>query len=181
MNHYRQSIVLFGIALPALAIVLALIAVWSVRSHMFSSFSKKQSLFGNYQADYSKAMQVEANIARQRPHVQRWTQIISEEAASSVNNHLRTISENLPAKEFQKTAFERTAGKGGLGANAAQNSSQLRIIFRGTYRTMQRAFLQLESRMPQLQLQEMRIEPNLNPQNPSPLLNFQVTYTAWEK
>lgn len=181
MNYYRQSIALFGIALPSLAIAMALIAVWSLRSHMVNSFTKKQSLFEAYQADYNKAMSVEANIARQRPHVQRWTQIISEEAASSVNNHLRTISEKLPAKEFQKTAFERSAGKGGLGTNAAQNSSQLRIIFRGTYRTMQRAFLELESRMPQLQLQDMRIEPNQNPQNPSPLLNFQVTYTAWEK
>jgi len=45
---------------------------------------------------------------------------------------------------------------------------------------MQRAFLELETRMPQLQLQEMRIEPNSNQQNPSPLLNVQVTYTAWE-
>ena len=45
---------------------------------------------------------------------------------------------------------------------------------------MQRAFLELESRLPQLQLQELRIEPNPNSQNPSPLLNFQVNYTAWE-
>lgn len=181
MNHYRQSIALFGIVLPSLTIALVLAIAWSLRSHMFASFEKKQSLFQTYQTNYSKAMEVETNIARQRPHVQRWTQITSEEAASSVNNHLRSISEKMPAKEFQKTAFERTAGKGGLGANAAQSSSQLRIIFRGTYRTMQRAFLELETRMPQLQLQEMRIEPNQNQQNPSPLLNFQVTYTAWEK
>lgn len=181
MNHYRQSIALFGIAIPALAIALVLAGVWLLRSHMLTSYSKKQSLFEAYQTNYNKAMEVEATIARQRPHVQRWTQLINEEAASSVNNNLRAISEKLPSKEFQKTAFERTAGKGGLGANAAQNSSQLRIIFRGTYRTMQRAFLELESRMPQLQLQEMRIEPNQNSQNPSPLLNFQVTYTAWEK
>ena len=93
---------------------------------------------------------------------------------------MRAIAEALPAKEFQKTAFERTNTKGGFGTVSAQPSSQLRIVFRGTFRTMQRAFLELESRLPQLQLQELRIDPNPNQQNPSPLLNFQVNYTAWE-
>ena len=54
------------------------------------------------------------------------------------------------------------------------------MVFRGTFRTMQRAFLELESRMPQLQLQELRIDPSPNQQNQAPLLNFQVNYTAWE-
>jgi hypothetical protein len=36
--------------------------------------------------------------------------------------------------------------------------------------------MELETRMPQLQLQEIKIDPS--PQ--SSLLNFQVTYTAWE-
>ena len=51
------------------------------------------------------------------------------------------------------------------------------MAFRGTFRTMQRAFLELETRMPQLQLQELRIDPS---SSQSSLLNFQVIYTAWE-
>jgi hypothetical protein len=51
------------------------------------------------------------------------------------------------------------------------------MAFRGTYRTLQRAFLALETRMPQLQLQELRLEPNATQ---SSLINLQVTYTAWE-
>jgi hypothetical protein len=94
-----------------------------------------------------------------------------------VTTNIREITEHLPAKEIQQTAFEPTNTKGGFGAVSAQPSSQLRIAFRGTYRTMQRAFLELETRMPQLQLQEMRIDPS---SNQSSLLNFQVSYTAWE-
>ena len=60
---------------------------------------------------------------------------------------------------------------------SAQKSSQIRIAFRGTFRTMQRAFLELETRMPQLQLQDLKIDPS---SSGSALLNFQVTYTAWE-
>jgi hypothetical protein len=51
------------------------------------------------------------------------------------------------------------------------------MAYRGTFRTLQRAFLALETRMPQLQLQEFKIEPN---STQASLLNLQVTYTSWE-
>ena len=98
--------------------------------------------------------------------------------ASTVATNLREISSSLPSKEFQQTAFERPSGSGGFGSASAQKSSQLRIAFRGTFRTMQRAFLELETRMPQLQLQDLKMDPS---STQSSLMNFQVTYTAWEK
>lgn len=180
MNFYRQSIALFGIGLPAIAAVVLIGLGFLAKSQIVASFKNKQGLFKTYQADFHKAQSEETAIIRQREHVQRWNALLEEESSSAVNNHLRTIAGILPPKEFQKTAFERTSGSAGFAATSAQPASQLKIIFRGTYRTMQRAFLELETRMPQLQLQEMRIEPNSNQQNPSPLLNVQVTYTAWE-
>ena len=180
MNFYRQSIALFGIALPALVSAILIGIGFFAKSQIVSSYKNKQALFKTYQADFNKTQEVEVALVRQRAHVERWNTMLAEESSSAVNNHLRTIAGILPAKEFQKTAFERTAGNAGFAAGSAQQSSQLKIIFRGTYRTMQRAFLELETRMPQLQLQELRIDPNSNQQNPSPLLNIQVTYTAWE-
>ena len=100
---------------------------------------------------------------------------IPRAGVATVNAWLK--GEKLPGKEIQQTAFERPSGSGGFGSASAQNSSQIRIAFRGTFRTLQQAFLQLETRMPQLQLQEFRMDPN---STQSSLLNFQVTYTAWE-
>jgi len=180
MNFYRQSIALFGIVVPAIAAALLIGLGFVAKSQVVSSFKNKQSRIKTYQTDFNKSQQEETAIVRKRGHVERWNAMLAEESSSAVNNHLRTIAGILPSKEFQKTAFERTAGSAGFGASSAQPSSQLKLIFRGTYRTMQRAFLELETRMPQLQLQELRIEPNSNQQNPSPLLNIQVTYTAWE-
>ncbi|OYV06243.1 MAG: hypothetical protein CFE26_07330, partial [Verrucomicrobiales bacterium VVV1] len=87
------------------------------------------------------------------------------------------IQEKLPAKEFQPTAFEPLNTPGGFGSVSAQRSAQIRLGFRGTYRTVQRAFLALETQMPQLQLQELKIDLSTNQ---SAHLNFDVTYTAWE-
>ena len=180
MNLYRQSIALFGIVLPVLASALLVSLCFILKSKAQDSFENKQTLFKSYKSTRLKALEIETKIVLQRQHIDHWTELLAEESSSAVNSNLRTIAEALPSKEFQKTAFERSSGKSGLGSTTAQPSSQIRIVFRGTFRTMQRAFLELESRMPQLQLQELRIDPNPNQQNPSPLLNFQVNYTAWE-
>lgn len=180
MNRYRQSIVLFGLVLPLLVLLLLLGGCFLLKGKLAASFATKQQLFKTYEAGRLQAAGMEAKIVRQRDHLEYWNELLAKEAASAVNTNLSAIAEGLPSKEFQKAGFDRTTGSGGLGAVSAQQSSQIRIAFRGTFRTMQRAFLELESRMPQLQLQELRITPNATQQDQSPLLNIQVTYTAWE-
>jgi hypothetical protein len=177
MHLYRQPIILFGLILPIVATAV-LIGIFSMlKSNMVTSSAIKQKSYTAYEAGRFASLKIEAQVGRQRPHLDRWKTQLSQETASAVTTNLREISEGLPAKEIQQTAFERPSTSGGFGAISAQSSSQIRIAFRGTYRTMQRAFLELETRMPQLQLQELKIDPSTNQ---SSLLNFQVTYTAWE-
>jgi hypothetical protein len=177
MHLYRQPIILFGIVVPIL-VAAAIVAVGSMlKSKMTASFNNKQSTYKTYEQSRLAGLEIESQVTRQRQHLERWNEQISQETASAVANNLREISTRLPAKEFQQTAFERPSGSGGFGSASAQKSSQLRIAFRGTFRTMQRAFLELETRMPRIQLQDLKIDPS---SNQSSLLNFQVTYTAWE-
>jgi hypothetical protein len=177
MHYYRQTIILFGIVAPVL-IAAAVVGVGSfAKSKMASSFASKETNFRTYEQGRTAANEIEGRVTRERRHLDRWETQLSEETASACATNLREISESLPPKEIQQTSFERPSGNGGFSAASAQDSSQIRIAFRGTFRTLQRAFLALETRMPQLQLQEFRMEPNST--QPS-LLNFQVTYTAWE-
>ena len=177
MHLYRQPIILFGIVIPVLVAAAVGGGGFLLKSKMIASFDNKQKTYKTYEQSRNAGREVEAQVARQRPHIARWNTQLSQETASAVTTNLRKISEHLPAKEIQQTSFERPAGTGGFGNVSAQKSSQLRIAFRGTYRTLQRAFLELETLMPQLQLQELRMDPI---SNQSTQLNFQVTYTAWE-
>lgn len=177
MNLYRQSIALFGIVLPLVVVAAAIGICFLLKSKMEASFTTKQSSYKAYEMSRLAGLDIEKQIASRREHVARWQSQLAQETASAVTTSLREISEHLPSKEFQQTAFDPTSAKGGFGAISAQNSSQLRIAFRGTFRTMQRAFLELETRMPQLQLQELKIDPS---STQSSLLNIQVNYTAWE-
>jgi hypothetical protein len=177
MHLYRQPIILFGIVIPVLVAAAFGGGGFLLKSKMISSFDNKQKTYKTYEQSRIAGLDIETQVGRQRPHIERWNTQLSQETASAVTTHLRKISEHLPAKEIQQTAFERPGGTGGFGSVSAQKSSQLRIAFRGTYRTLQRAFLELETLMPQLQLQEFRMDPI---SNQSSQLNFQVTYTAWE-
>ncbi len=176
--YYRQSIVLFGFVVP-LVICAAVIGGGSVlKSKAAASFAEKQSLYKNSENDRLGALRIESQISKKRPHMEHWISQLEKETANSITSHLKHIGDALPAKEFQQTAVEYPTGSTGFAAASAQKSSQVRLAFRGTFRSVQQALATLESRMPQLQLQELKIDPS---SSSSSSLNFQVTYTAWEK
>ncbi len=177
MHLYRQTIILFGLALPVVVAAAVIGVGFAIKNQMTASFDNKQKNYKTYEQGRLSGLEIEAQVTRQRQHLERWNEQIAQETASSVATNLREIIEQLPSKEIQQTAFERPGSTGGFGTVVAQNSSQIRIAFRGTYRTLQRAFLELESRMPRLQLQDLKMDPIAN--NPA-LLNVQVTYTVWE-
>lgn len=175
---YKKPIIIFGIVIPLLICGIVLGACAYVRGKINASFESKVMHYSGYEASRLGSLGIEAQISRQREDYERWNEQLSQETFSLVTTNLRTIGESLPPKEFQQTAFERLNQSGGFGSITAQKSSGLKFNFRGTFRTVQRAFLELETRMPNLQLQELRIDPNTTAD--SSLLNFQVTYTAWE-
>jgi len=177
MNLYQKSIALFGIALPLVIAGLAVFGLMSIKSRISRSFEEKLTHYEGYERNRKEALVIENEIARKRESVQRWEALVAEETPSAVTSHLSEIEDLLPSKEFQKTAQDHPSGKGGFATVSAQPAGQVRLSFRATFRSMQRALAELETRMPQLQLQELRIEPSTNSGN----LNVSLSYTAWEQ
>lgn len=175
---YKQTIILFGIVVPVIIAGIVIGACAFIKSKIVGSYDNKARYYSGYEASRRGALEIEAQLSRQRENSERWQELLKQETFSLVTTNLRAIAENLPPKEFQQTAFERLNQSAGFGTVSAQKSTGLKFDFRGTYRTVQQAFLELETRMPNLQLQELRIDPNTT--SGSALLNFQVTYTAWE-
>ena len=177
MSLYRQPIILFGIVLPIL-VGAAVVGVSSVlKSQVVDSFNTKEKDAKNALMGVAAAREVEAQVNSHRPQMARWNVQLGLETKSLVNKNLKEIAEHLPSKEIIFGGGDPSVAKAGFGSVSAQNSSQVSISFRSTFRTMQLALLELETRMPQLQLQELNILPN---PSQSSLLNFQVNYTAWE-
>lgn len=173
---YKQPIILFGIVLPLLGLGLLIVGLHFIKSQMTESIAVKTTQYKVFAQSRNAAMETEGKVGKRRPHLARWKEQLSGETISAVRTHLKTIGGTLPSKEFQETDSSRTDTRSGFGAVTAQKSSMIRLGFRGTYRSVQQALLELEARMPQLQLVDLKITPSTQ----SSLLNFQVTYTAWE-
>ncbi|MFT3992169.1 MAG: hypothetical protein QM680_12245 [Luteolibacter sp.] len=180
LSMYKQSIIFFGFLLPVLLAAAVIGGLLYAKSEVESSFATKRQAYAGYSMSYNASNQLEKQITEKRPHLARWMENIAKqnESIASVNTRVSEISSKLPSKEFQLTASERNESKSGLATATSQNSSQIRLAFRGTYRSVQKAFLSLETQMPQLQLQELKIDPS---QNQASLLNVQVSYTSWEQ
>lgn len=177
MNLYRQAIALFGFVIPVVIAAAVITGGLMLKGKIETSFDRKCEHFQGFKQNKMAALALEARISQKREHITRWEELVSKETASAISSNLRTIEEELPSKEFQTTGQQFPTARSGFASVSGQESAQVRLAFRATYRSMQRALLMLETRMPQLQLQELRMDPSTN----SNSLNFQVNYTAWEQ
>lgn len=176
---YKQPIIIFGILIP-LVIAGAMFGIGSaVRGKFVTSYEEKARQYKGHQANKMFARETETQIIRQRATFEQWSKILEQDSFALLRTNLRTIGDKLPPKEFQQPLPERLNNKLGFGTASAQNSTAVRFNLRGTYRTIQKALLELETRMPNLQLQDLRMDPNTS--SDTSLLSVQVTYTAWEK
>ncbi|MES2997101.1 MAG: hypothetical protein V4733_09865 [Verrucomicrobiota bacterium] len=177
MNHYRQSIVFFGLLLPLLTAAAIVGGAAYARADGKASLKQKIAAYTAYTKSRTEALQAESEVNRLQPHLERWRTSLAQDTSSNMNSNLREIYAALPGKEIQQTAFDKPPGHVGFGSVSLQKSSQIRIALRGTYRTLQLAFLDLETRMPQLLLEELHMEPV---KDSTSQVNFQISYTAWE-
>ncbi|MCU0796870.1 MAG: hypothetical protein MUF31_13155 [Akkermansiaceae bacterium] len=176
MNLYRTPIALFGFVLPVFITAALAGVAFIVKSRIENSFNEKLGHFQGYEQNRIQALAREAENSKKRQFYKDWETLLAKETASSVGSTLATIEDKLPSKEFQVTTRDFPANRAGFASVSAQNSGQVHLAFRATFRSMQLALLELETRMPHLQLQEFRIDPSAN----SNSLNFDVFYTAWE-
>lgn len=181
---YRQSIALVGIVLPGLIMALVVGGAFHILGKMKTEFQDKEAKYKIYDQSRIAAMGVEAQIGRKGEHVKLWKEKLAEETRSALSENLAILKQTLPEREFTVTQMADNSGSNSLSgfrSVSAQKSTQISLGFRGTFRSVQRAFLELETRMPQLQLSELKMDPRADTSNtlPSSLLNFDVTYTAW--
>lgn len=176
---YKQPIILFGIVIPLL-LVAGLIGISFVfRGKVMTSYDSKAKSYKDFETNKMIALDTEAQIVRQRDAFQQWSEILEQDSFSLLGTNLRMLEKKLPPKEFQQPLSERMNNKLGFGNASAQKSAAVKFNVKGTYRTVQKGLIELETRMPNLQLQDLRMAPSSA--SDASLLNIQVTYTAWEK
>ena len=176
---YKKPIILFGIVIPTVIAILIVVICFQAKTKVAMTYETKVQQYKNYQISKISAVEIETQIERQREAYEQWMKVIEQDPFTLLNANMKILAGKLPSKEFQQPLPERMTNKIGFGTVSAQNSEALRFNLKGTFRTTQKALVELETRMPNLQLQDLRIDPNNS--GASSIINVQLTYTAWEK
>lgn len=176
MHLYRQSIALFGIVLPLLAFAALAGILLFAKGKVGATHESRAKMHRNHLAATQNAESLHREIDGRRDDIERWNHRLGEEVATVLTPELRALEDQLPAKEFQRGFEERELDGGLFSSVAAQSSDQLKLSFRGTFRTVQQAFLQLESRLPRLQLESLEVQPASAPNT----LEFSAAFSSWK-
>lgn len=173
---YKESIIFFGVVIPVLIVVGAFALVLHYKGELEQSYAVKRSAYVEIQKIEKQRRALETTVGQQDPHMQRWMALFEKPTASAVNGFLTEVQKKFAGEDFQQIAFRRGNSSGGIGGASAQPSIQIQLGFRGTYSALQNAFVELESSMPQLQLDSIKVTPNVN----NRVLNADLVYTAWQ-
>lgn len=176
--YYKQPVLVFGLIAPVFAILLVLGLGLHFRGKFEKTYQARKANYENYKRVEAQREALEKRVRSQEPHMNRWMGLFEKATASSVNGFFGEFQKRYNSQEFQQIAFRRTSAKGGLGGASAQPSIQIQLGFRGTFRALQNAFLELETRMPHLQLDSLKLKVS-NPNRT--VLDANLIYTAWQK
>jgi len=174
---YKKPVIAFGLVAPLLVIVVLLGIGLNYKAGLEKTYADRKSGYSDYQRTQMVREGLEETVRIQEPIMHKWMSLFETATASRVNEILGEVQKRFPGEEFQQTSFRRTNATSGIGGASAQPSVQLELKFRGTYRGLQNAFLDLETHMPQLQLDMLKIQQETNRN----VLTADLTYTAWQK
>lgn len=171
--NYRQSILVFGLALPLLIIALLMGGALYVKGQFNQTYEKKLRLHAQGKQLERQIGKVKKELAKSDQDAKMWAEIYAAHDRRSYTLQWKEIGSQFRPKEFQFQSPTWKSQSAGLGKTG--QAEQVSMNFEATFLAMQTALLEMETRMPQLQLDSMQMAPNSNGET----LNINTTYTIW--
>ena len=176
-SYYKNAVTVFGLVLPLVVIgVLAGACLFGV-ARVNKKYSKAKAVYQQAQAQERQMSQMQKKVAQNGTHLKKWEEMMDRETRGSFAAHWEEAGKKFTSRDFQKAPHHWINQSEGLGQNIKQPTSQVEMKFTGTYRAMQLTLMEVESKLPQLQLDRLTVVPD----NSSTKLNFTATFTVWTK
>lgn len=175
--YYKQPIIAFGLAAPLVLLLVLFGLGFHYKGKLEQTYETRRNDYKNYQNNQKVREGLEQVVKRQQPVMNKWMALFDADTATTINGILGEVEKRFPGEEFQQTSYKRTNARSGIGGASSQASAQFEFKFRGTYRGLQNAFLEMETQMPQLQLDTLKIKQDSSRN----VLTADLLYTAWKK
>ncbi len=174
-NDYKKSVLIFGMAVPILLIVLLTGGVLWKASSIHAEYEQKVAEKKKAKLQRIQNLVMQKKVKAHEKELSAWKALIKNETRASFNHHWKEVEAQFKAKEFIKERPVWKNNSTGLGKGVKQSASEVVITYDATFRNMQIALLEMETRLPQMQLDSFSMKPN--PQ--TGLIHFKTTHTVW--
>ncbi len=176
-NQYKKAILLLGIVLPVIIIGIVMIVVITKIKSFDTEYTKKCAVYETFKMDEINSRQMKSMVAKNSENLTRWKSLVGDETRGSIIQKLNDIQSQYDRADIKKISQNWSNNSSGIGLDAAQPASQLKMSFVGTYRAMQLSMLEFETELPSLQLDSV----NMKPLGGGNLISFDTTFTLWTK
>lgn len=176
-SYYKEPILAFSIGLPLLLAAILIGASVFAMSNINKKFKVKQAKYTKAQQAQQVIGVLEQKVAKNEAQLGKWQQIVDTETRGSFLEHWRTTEKQFSRLEFSSSPHSWINQPQGLGRNINQPSSQVDLQFSATYKSMQKALLDIETKLPHIQLDSFSMTTGQS----NSKLNFATKYTVWTK
>lgn len=174
--RYKSGILVFGAIAPLFVIVVIFGVLFSQKAKIGKEYKKREAIYVANKRAEKTAAGVKTQLDTYQKRKVHWDNLLKRSDVGSVTALLKEISAQYNGTEkFRQNDFKYVNREVGIGAASKQPSVTYNISLSGTYQALQESLLALESKMPNLSLNSIDIEPQKNGQ----LLEAELTYSAW--
>lgn len=176
-SQYEKPILTLGLFLPLGLILLLILILLGISFKINKNFKVKKGIYDKAQTELKQKKQLEQVVAHNEPLVTIWEESINKETRGSFVEHWKNAEKKFRGAELIRHLPQWRNESVGIGQGSKQPASQVDVSFIGTFRAMQQAFMEVETNLPQMQLDSMTMKPNKN----GKLIDFKASYTVWTK
>lgn len=174
-DYYKQSVAVFGVGVP----MLLMAAIAGVSLYKTSSVNKehlvKKREYDKSQVAMRQSMELLGQVNKNKKLLSEWDRMLNTETRGTFLEHWKDAEKKFSGKELTKSSHNWVNYSEGLGKVVSQPASQVNMTFVATYRAMQTALMEIESTLPNMQLDSL----TMTPASSGKSIDFKTTFTVW--
>jgi hypothetical protein len=181
MSAYTKPILRYGLATPVLFNCILVAVALAANSKLSAVRAVKEARYQEQVARLASIKSLEAELAPKRKTFEGQRILLQADPGQLFTRILDTLLPKYQQHELERTNLVFPLDRGKIGRSLQIDVARVKSSYEGGFGPMQETLLQVESLMPQANLEELKItrKADLLLNKPDHLF-FDVTHTCWK-
>jgi len=174
-SYYKKPVVAIGMVVPLLVILALLMGTIYGFSKLNKSYQGKKLAYKKAEIARQNTMTLQGKVGQNNLVMKQWQNMLATETRGTFIDHWKSAEQKFKGNELTRSPHNWINYSEGMGKGVNQASSQVSMDFSATYRAMQLTLMEVETKLPQMQLDSIIMKPEKN----GGRINFSTQFTVW--